>query len=145
MTTSIYSETLLPIKLATGEAPFRFRCYQDDSGAEAVAIASRYFDRSNPVNPRIHSSCMTSEVFHSLGCDCREQLDLALGYINDHSGLVIHLFQEDRGIGPGHKTRACALQEFGYDTIESNEFIGLPPEARSYDPVIGNLPTLIRP
>ena len=106
MTTSIYSETLLPIKLATGEAPFRFRCYQDDSGAEAVAIASRYFDRSNPVNPRIHSSCMTSEVFHSLGCDCREQLDLALGYINDHSGLVIHLFQEDRGIGPGNQIRA---------------------------------------
>ena len=129
MSLSIYSETLLPLKLSANEASLRFRCYRDDSGDEAVAIASKYFDRAEPVNVRIHSSCMTSEVFHSLRCDCREQLELALDYINEHSGVVIYLFQEGRGIGLGDKIRAYALQESGYDTIEANELIGLPSEA----------------
>ncbi len=136
MTTSIYAETLIPLQLDHCEGKFRFRCYRDDSGIESIAIASRYFDRSKPVNLRIHSSCITSEVFHSMKCDCRAQLELSLSYIFEHSGLVIYLFQEGRGIGLGDKIRAYALQELGYDTMESNELIGLPGEARSYQQAV---------
>ena len=128
MPLKMYAETNLPTQFGV----MRFRTYRDDAMNEPLAILSGIMDTSRSVNLRIHSSCITSEVFASCKCDCKQQLDHALDYISRHSGLIIYLHQEGRGIGLGDKIRAYALQEQGYDTIEANEMLDLPIDARSY-------------
>jgi GTP cyclohydrolase II len=132
MPIKIYAETNIPTEHGT----MRFRSYRDDSNIEPLAILSGYLNTAKAVNLRIHSSCITSEVFGSCKCDCKHQLDQALSYISLHSGLVIYLHQEGRGIGLGDKLRVYALQEQGYDTIEANEMLGLPVDARTYEQAI---------
>lgn len=133
MTLSIYAETSLP----TVHGQMRLRSYRDpevENGQfnEPLVLISGFLDRSLPVNLRIHSACITSEVFGSCKCDCKQQLDFALAYIARHTGLVIYLHQEGRGIGVGNKVRVYALQEQGYDTLEANEMLGFPGDARDY-------------
>jgi GTP cyclohydrolase II len=126
----IASEAAVPLSSGT---PTRFVVFRDAMGGSQVAIIVGKPDFKKPVPARLHSACLTGDVFGSRRCDCGDQLRLALTLLDElGGGVILYLAQEGRGLGLANKMRTYKLQDAGLDTFDANTTLGFDDDERDY-------------
>lgn len=127
-------EKLVDVKMPTEYGSFKIRAYRQITTNEVhLALVKGEFNKDEAVIVRVHSSCVTGDIFGSYRCDCGPQLHAAMEMVEkEGKGVVIYMNQEGRGIGLINKLKAYQLQENGYDTVDANTHLGFSPDERDY-------------
>ena len=137
---TVVTEATIPLN---GGFPARFVIFRDVNGGTAIAVIVGDPDFAQPVSVRLHSACLTGDVFGSRRCDCGDQLRMALPQLQQQGGgIILYLEQEGRGLGLANKIRTYQLQDAGLDTVDANTVLGFDDDERDYGVAVRMLQVL---